>query len=377
MLSTKKRLLILLTYVATASLTIFVIIAPALIDFGFNVQDPLYFDRELSSQYTYDNGEDEVDLDFDVKDVGEDTSELEVNIDGDKETLEYTHDGYYIDPDTDAETKKQSIFWVHIVEEGTRSEGKDYTGEKFEVFDPLGILGTPEKRYTYKITEADVFWAENEASLHGAQFSLLFEIENENGTRVGRGEMDKTCGMVFRLEVGQYRLNLVETNYDISRNRLAAIAPMIIMMIAMPLAIFGYFHFYLGKKREIIESKEDLLDMVFLTAFGQVTFAVDIFIDVWMYAPIGFIGKLILNSCIIGVGILFSLYRGYKIKWLIPAIMEILFLLPMVGYVGDPYAPHITAFMGLTFSFLFLVWITGYERQESKSKLGKIITQAV
>jgi hypothetical protein len=124
-------------------------------------------------------------------------------------------------------------------------------------------------------------------------------------------------------------------------------------------------------------STEKLIDTIFLVGLGGAVFAIDIFSDVWMYAIFGFLGNIILHGAVLIGGLIFSLLRGYKLKWLIPGLLEIAFLLPMYGYIGEPYAPHITAFMGLTMSFLVLLWLTGYPRQKNKSKLGKIISQAI
>ncbi|MGV9172496.1 MAG: hypothetical protein ACOC35_08005 [Promethearchaeia archaeon] len=239
-----------------------------------------------------------------------------------------------------------------------RSEGRDYTGEEYHIFDPIGIIGPANTEYIIEISEADVYWTEY-APVHGAQFSLLFDIKNEDGRRIGKGEMDKTCGKVFHLEREGRSLELTDTNYDISRNRLAGIIPMIILIIIMPVLTFIYYYFYKRKKREKDISNETILDMVFIAALG------------------GVLSNIILHGSVLIVGLIFSLYRGYKLKWLIPGVLEIAFLLPMYGYVGDPYTPHITAFMGLTFSFLVLIWLTGYQRQKHESKLGNLVFQAV
>lgn len=374
MLSTKTRLGIFLTYVITASITIFIIIAPALIDFGFNEQDPLYFDGEQSSTYQYHNTEEEIDLDIEVTNVGSESSECTFKFGDEEQDAEFTHDGYYIDP-TYGETKNQSIFWVHIVEE-ERSEGKDYTGETYHIYDPIGILGPKNTEYIIEITEADAYWTD-EAPVHGAQFSLVFDIKDTEGKRVGIGEMDKTCGKVFQIEKGGRSLKLTNTNYEISRNRLAAIIPMFVLIGLMSVGTFVYFYLFRMKKRGEEVSSEKLIDTIFLVGLGGAVFAIDIFSDVWMYAIFGFLGNIILHGAVLIGGLIFSLLRGYKLKWLIPGLLEIAFLLPMYGYIGEPYAPHITAFMGLTMSFLVLLWLTGYPRQKSQSKLGKIISQAI
>ncbi|MFO8080784.1 MAG: hypothetical protein R6V07_10790, partial [Armatimonadota bacterium] len=181
MISKKKRCFIFLSYLITASVVVTIQILPGIANVGLNQKDPLYFDREMRSTYSYRNGAIEAqDLTFNVVDVGSSQSGAKVSIGGKASaSIEYTHDGYYVDPSTQTPTEYQSPLWIHITG-GDRSEIRDYVGEEFKVLDPTGIYGEPNQEYTYVILENDVYWSE-EPGLHGAQFSLKFDILDESG----------------------------------------------------------------------------------------------------------------------------------------------------------------------------------------------------
>ncbi len=374
MLSKKIRVIIFLSYLITAIVVVGIQILPGIAKVGLNQADPLYFDRKMESTFLYNDGDEEEDLIFNVVKVESETALCEIGFeDKNPKEYEYTHDGYYIE--SGDETKHQSLFWVHITG-GERSEGRNYIGEEYDVFDPVGLFGDSDKKYTYVITEDSVYWPE-ESALHGAQFSMLFDILDENETCVGFGELDKTCGMIFRIEIGGLSLKLIDTNYDISRNRISALIGLIICVIAVPCGVFVYLFLYKKRVKKETFSKEDVVDITFLVLLGQMVFAFDLWVDVWMYAVFGMTGNFIVRYLIIAAGVIFSLYRRYELKWLVPTILEVLFVFSMTYFVGDSYVPHLTAFMGPTFSFLILLWLTGYNRQSSRSKLSWAVSQVL
>jgi hypothetical protein len=271
-------------------------------------------------------------------------------------------------------TNNFTIFWVHIVI-GAGSETVNHIGRNFSIFDILGILGAPDTEYMLTITENYVYWAE-EPGLHGAQFSLKFEIRDLNGVRVAKGELDCTCGMLFIIEIGAGNLRtlqLIDTNYDISRNRLTGWPVSLITAIITPILVFCFLHFY---KKEPLEKN---LETTLLIALGETAFIVDIMIDVWMYATIpgGFIGNLIIHGIVAGCIAAYALWRKIGFKWAIPAILELAYLIAMLGFTSDSYVPHLTAFMGAMLSWLCVLWAMGYERVPSKSKLGKLVSEIV
>lgn len=375
MISKKFRSLIFLSYVLTASIVVTIQILPGIVNVGLNEADPLYFDRQMQSTFKYRSGSTQTQsLSFNVINVGVSQSTAETQINGaNSQQSDYTPEGFYVDQS--GTTDYQSVLWVHITG-GDRSEIRNYDDEEFKVIDPDGILGSPNEVYTYKIVEDDVYWSE-EPGLHGAQFSLKFDILDESGALVGTGEMDKTCGLIFRLDLGGVSIELIETTYDISRNRVSALIALIICVIVVPTPFLLYFLYYKKKVKGDDISREELIDIVFLISLGQFVAAFDLWVDVWLYAPFGLIGNLTIRFIILGGGLGFSLYRKYELKWLIPTLLEVGFLLGMVLGVGDPYVPHLTAFMGGTMSFLVLLWLTGYKRQEHDSTIGWLINQAI
>ncbi|MHA1651461.1 MAG: hypothetical protein ACTSYB_14825, partial [Candidatus Helarchaeota archaeon] len=116
-----------------------------------------------------------------------------------------------------------------------------------------------------------------------------------------------------------------------------------------------------------------------LIALGEAVFIVDIMVDVWMYGTIpgGFVGNIVLHGILAGCIAAYALWRKIGFKWAIPAILEIIFLIAMVGATSDSYVPHLTAFMGLMISWLCLLWAMGYKRVPSKSELGKLVSEFI
>ena len=224
------------------------------------------------------------------------------------------------------------------------------------------------------ITEKHVYWPE-EVPLHGAQFSLLFLIHDLTGVQVGVGELDGTCGLIFTMQLGSSNyqcLQIINTNYDISRNRFSAIIAVVIVLIITIIAILAYM-FYKKKVKQWEEPKEDTIDTLFLMIFGAISLLVDIFNDVWTYAMLGFWGNIIVHSSVIILGAVFCLYRGYKFTWLLAGILEVAFVISIVFAVGDSYVPHLTAFMGLTVSFLWLLWLNEPAAPERQEKVKRAI----
>ncbi|MDD1777471.1 MAG: hypothetical protein LUQ65_04820, partial [Candidatus Helarchaeota archaeon] len=284
-----------------------------------------------------------------------------------------TPDGRYIDGDR--VTNNYSIFWVHIIVAGSGgSEVIQNVGRNFSIFDTIGILGTPNTEYKLTITDTYVYWPE-EAGLQGAQFSLIFEVRSLTGVLVASGEMDMTCGMLFHLEIGTNdglkTLKLIDTTYDISRNRLSGIPWIIGVCIATPCIVFLYSHY--RKKEEMPLT----IETTFLVAAGGAVLLVDFFIDIWMYAPLGFAGNLLLHAGVVGIFAAFCLWKQYGFKWVIPGILEIAYVGVMVLATGDSYVPHLTAFMGLTVTWLVMLYASGVPHPQSKSKLGKLVSNIV
>jgi len=369
MLSKRRRISILLIILVASGIALGALLIGRVLNVGISTQDPLFFDRPMFAQYAYNNGTHQMILGFSVTDVRTGESSCLIRYGSVSQEVNYTHDGYYIDPTTGTPTENQSLFWIHIIT-GIGSEIASYEGKTYNIFDPIGIIGAPNISYTITITEKHVYWPE-EAPLHGAQFSLLFIIHDLSGVQIGVGEMDGTCGLIFTMQLGSSNyqcMQIVNTNYDISRNRFSAIIAVVIVLIITTIVIYAYV-FYKKKFKQWKEPKEDTVDTLFLMIFGAITLLVDIFNDVWTYAMLGFWGNILVHSSIIVVGAIFCLYRGYKFTWLLPGILEIAFVISIVFAVGDSYVPHLTAFMGLTVSFLWLLWLNETAIPERRAKL--------
>ncbi len=373
MLNTKRRLVILLLLLIMGGLSVSSIVLARVLDLGSNVQDPLYFDSSTNSKFLYNNGTQVLDLSFTSTPLN--TTHYQAEISYGLAVFRYnvTPDGRYIDEGRI--TNNYSIFWVHIIEAGSGgSETIQNVGRNFSIFDNIGILGSPNTEYKLTITATYVYWPE-EAGLQGAQFSLIFEVRNLNDVLIASGEMDLTCGMLFHLEIGTSdglrTLKLIDTTYDISRNRFSGLPWIIGVSIATPCIVFLYLRYW--KKEELTPT----IETTFLVAAGSSVLLVDFFIDIWMYAPLGFAGNLLLHTGVVGIFAAFCLWKRYGLKWVIPGILEIAYVGVMVLVTGDSYVPHLTAFMGLTVTWLILLYISGVQHSQSKSKLGKLVSTVV
>ncbi len=373
MLTTKRRLIIILILIISGIISFLGVIIARTLDLRMNVKDPLYFDSVSHSRFLYDNGTHVDYLDFDSIPINSTRAICNIMWGELNWQFNVTPDGRYIDS-IYGETQNFTIFWVHIVEPGSSgSETTEHVGNNYSIWDPIGILGSPDTEYVLTITDTYVYWAE-EPALNGAQFSLKFEVRDLNHVKIAEGEMDTTCGMLFILKIGTGSLRtieLIDTNYEISRNRLTGWPIALAVAIIMPIVVFAWLHF---RKREPLEEN---LATTILVAFGSAAFIIDIMIDVWMYAPLGYTGNLFLHLSIVILFAVYALWRKIGLKWVIPAFLEVAFLFAMVRFTGDAYVPHLTAFMGILISWLCLVWASGYIRPESKSKLGKFFSEFV
>ncbi len=373
-LSTRKRVMVLGFIFISSMISLTVIVAGRFLN--INTQDPLFFDREMYATYEYNDGETDGELKFEVTKIESDYSVCTCSFEDEFEKdFKVTEDGFYLR--NSKETTYQTFFWVHIVE-GMGSEGRDYTDKEYDIIDPIGIFGNASEKYTLKITENTNYWPQ-EAPLHGAQASMKFVVYNSDDELVADGLMDATCGLVWKMEIGAASGNLktmklVDTNYDISRNRLTGWPWAVALAIITPIACY----FLLGKVKKIkVEDKDERVEITALVACGEAAFLFDIFIDVWMYALLGFGGNMIAHLLVLVGFALVCYWKKYGFKWLIPGILEFGFLYGMRFADPNIYVPYLTAFMGLTLSFLGMVIASGYKSQETRSKLGKIVSNFI
>lgn len=365
MLKTKYRFYLLLAIAATvASASLVNQIAVTL---DINPQDPLLFDRTHFARFIYNDGFDEYSMTLLVEHVAIDWSNVSISIDSTIHWMNVSHTGLY------QSTDRNTIFWLHVPNPLISGTSFGITiGTTFNVTDPTGLIGSPGTNYTGIVEDKCVYWP-LEFHLHGAQYAFWVTFYNEsNNAIVGRGLYDSTCGMLFVLEGGSpfSRVKLLETSYEISRNRMMSWT----WALGLSAGITVIAYLYMKKKTQLDD--ETIHEITLLMSAGVAVLMVDIYVDVWFYAIFGFIGNVLLHlSVAIGLAII-CIYQRYKIKCIIPAFLEIAFLIPMVYFMGDPYVPLLTASMGLVISWIFMIFLSGYPKQpKSSTKLGQLLSE--
>ena len=365
MLKSKYRFYLLLAIVATvASASLVNQIAVAL---NINPQDPLLFDKTHFAHFIYNDGFGDKLLDLQVAQVASTWANVSIYVDTIPYWMNITHTGLY------ESTDRNTIFWLHVPNPLTSGVSFGITiGTVFNVTDPVGLIGLPRTNYTGIVEDKLVYWP-LEMHLHGAQAAFWVTFYNaSNNAMVGRGLYDITCGMLFVLEGGSpfSRLILVETSYEISRNRMMSWT----WALGLSVGITIIAYFYMKKKTQLDD--DTIREITLLMGAGVAVLMVDIHIDVWFYAYFGFLGNVLIHlSVAIGLAII-CLYQGYKLKCIIPALLEIAFLIPMVYATGDPYVPLLTAAMGLLSSWIIMIFLSGYPKPpKASSKWDQIISE--
>jgi hypothetical protein len=371
MLSTKKRILLILL----PAIAILIGGSPTVIarigNLVTNTHDPLFFDRPMNVKYRYDNGSLAAGtLSFEVTNVGTTTSTVKATENGVSTTFTVTHDGFFVDGATT--TSNQTFFWIHIVDTGTfGSEFIPQIGKTHQIIDPTGIFGLVNQELNLTTTGFVNYWP-TEPAIDGAQASISFIIKNVNNHTVAEGIMDRTTGLVFKLQftAGIFRtIEIISTNYDISRNRYSSVFSVLIAAIALP--ILAYIIFWKTKKFKI-EDKDERVEISVLLGVGTAAIFIDIWIDVWFYARLGsYWGNFILHASCTGVFLGICIWKKYGLKATIPAILELGFVTGM-SFADSSYVPYLTAFMGLMISWILMVILSGYKPHESRSLKEKI-----
>ncbi len=370
MLKTKYRLFILLAITGTiagASL-----VNQIAVYLNINPQDPLLFDKQQFASFSYNNGTNDRMLNLTVAQVETTWSNVSIQVDLIQSWINVTHDGFY------NSTDRYTIFWLHVPNPLTSGIALGtIIGTEFNITDPIGLIGPAGTDYKGIVTDKFVVWPTESGldGLHGAQYAFQITFYNmSNNAVIAQGVYDQTVGMLFSLEGGSpfIQVELVSTDYPISRNRMMSWPWALGLSAGITVLAFIYM-----KKKTELES-ETINEITLLMAAGVAAINVDIYVDVWLYAMFGFMGSILLH-----VGVTIGLaavcfYQRYKLKWTIPALLEVAFILPMVYAMGDPYVPLLTAFMGLVITWIAMLFIAGYPKQpESKRKLGKLISEFV
>lgn len=369
MLRTKYRLFILLAIAGTiagASL-----VNQIAVYLNINPQDPLLFAEQHVARFEYNDGTNDRVLTLTVAKLGATWSNVSIQVDLTQTWHFITPDGFY------NTTNRYTIFWVHVPNPLTSASYGIIVGTSFNMTDPIGLIGPTGANYTGVVTDKFVVWPTESGidGLHGAQYAFQITYYNiSNNAVIAQGVYDSTCGMLFSLDGGSpfVQVALVSTSYPISRNRMMSWP----WALGLSAGITVIAYFFMKKKTEL--DGETIKEITILMAAGVAAIMVDIYFDVWLYAIFGFMGSILLHLGVaIGLAAI-CFYQRYKIKWTIPAFLEIAFIIPMVFAMGDPYVPLMTASMGLVISWLIMVYMAGYPKQpESATKLGKLISEFI
>ncbi len=375
MLKTKYRFLIFLSLALVFYMCLPIPFSPInriAVELDINPQDPLLFETYHTAAFHYNNGTMDLSITLEVVEVnlGSNWANVSVDVEGSISYFQSSIDGIL-----DNTSNRYSIFWIHVG--NVQLEGVIFgveAGTELNVTDPIGLIGPAYGNYTAIIDRKIVNWATDPA-LHGAQFSFLVTFYNEsNGVKMGQAMYDSTCGLLFTLQGGfpYSQVKLMDTSYPISRNRMTVL-PWAIGLFA-GLIIIAYI---LMKKRWELEQKT-ITEITLLLTAGGVAFTVDVFIDVWFYAVLGFSGSMALHLGVtIGFGLI-CLYQKYNLKCIIPPIIEFFFVGAMVLFVGDDFVPHLTAFWGLIMSWMVMLFMSKYSpAAKSDKKLWKIVEELV
>ena len=235
--------------------------------------------------------------------------------------------------------------------------------ESTSVIDPVGLIGPVNASYTLVMGEEKVYW-DTPQGLDGAQFSFVIRLYDSNNTKVAEGLMDSTCGFLELFDGGsnQASITIISAGvFAVSRNRynvllwtpiIAAISCIVVMILM--------------KKREVAKEIQEEVMLILGIAISVVM--VDIVIDVWFYSWLGMNGMLLLHLGLAALYSLICIRLGYGIKWAYPAFLEVAFVFVMNLFVGDPYVPHITAFMGLFAAYLAILFRSGIPKRYNRSK---------
>ncbi|MHA1266645.1 MAG: hypothetical protein ACTSRS_15525 [Candidatus Helarchaeota archaeon] len=353
---------------------VFVFVIPALINqlalslnLSINPTDINLYQTSNRVEYLYENGSfgysSTLVLDISVPE-SKDITTVTATLDGVPRTFQTEYStGYWIDNGTP--TMNYTIFWILV--QNPMIHGWDFAlFENTSVVDPVGLIGPANTTYTLVIGEKKVYW-DVYPRMDGAQFSFVIEIYDSSNVKVAEGLMDSTCGFLEILEGGSTHSRievLTPGNFQVSRNRYQMLIWGLAFTIAIPLVCLGVMKW---------RKSENTEEFVLLTAVGCSATLVDITVDVWFYARLGYDGMMILHFSLLIAYALVCIRLKYGVKWVLPAFLEIAFIFAMTSFVGDPYVPHITAFMGLIVTYFAMLFRSSIDKKEYTNKLDFIL----
>jgi len=258
-------------------------------------------------------------------------------------------------------------------------------GSSYNLIDPTGFLGITNQSYTLVVDSKAVYWPTDQRlwMILGAQASFHYTLYNKtNLARISTGTSDLTCGVPFLLDGAQQdriQLTLYNTDFPISRNRINMF-PWVFIFGAIAVAAV-----YLLMRKEW---KKDILarlnvepdtrnEITMLMIAGVFAVALE-FVDIWWYLPLGLAGNLLLHLGFLGGLALIIWKKKYGFKWLIPGLLEVAFVGAISFATGEPYVPALTAFMGSLISWLCLLYISGYKRnEEPENTIEKVVSEFI
>jgi hypothetical protein len=369
MLNSRNKILILL-------LAILVFAIPALINqlatslnLKVNPTNINLYQSNTTVEYLYENGtygiSSTLTLQIDAN-VTSKITKITVNLGGSIRSYycNYTT-GCWLDNGTP--TANYTIFWILV--QNPMLHGWEFALFKnTSVVDPIGLIGPTGAIYTLIIGRKIVYWDVAPAE-DGAQFSFEITLYNSELIKVADGIMDSTCGFLEILQGGpnNARIEIASPgSFQISRNRYIMLTWGLVFAIGLPIASFAFMKWKKVEKNKIEE-------FTLLVAVGSSATIIDIDLDVWFYARLGFEGMLLVHFITIVCYALICVRLKYGIKWCILGFMEILYVFAITKFVGDPYVPHLTAFMGLLLTFLAMVFRSGIDKKNYDDKLDFVI----
>ncbi len=346
-----------------------------------NKKDITFFEKDYSATYIYENGSlgNQSELILQSNPINETHTNASI-------TYGNHVDWFFVHPNgtvyQDGHLRGNFSIWWIFVPNVLMMFGVE-GGETYNIVDPTGFLGAPDRGYTLVIDEKKTYWPYKPElkGLSGAQSSFVTSLwDDETDLLVARSTMDITVGFIEVWEgslSGSYpRLTLKETTFPISRNRFVVLPTNIIFGIALCVIVF-----FLTNQRgenppsnnllaKLKRPKDERNEIVTLIGIGVLAIIIEV-VDIWFYLYLGESGNLYFHlgfTVLVGVA---CKIHNYGYRWCIPAFLEVAFVFALSFVTGDPYVPPLTAFMGSTISWLGLVWASGYEKHIDIDETGK------
>lgn len=205
-----------------------------------------------------------------------------------------------------------SIFWIYMKNPVLNTVQRATRNYEAKIVDPLDMFGGGKgASYTICMRKPFILWS----PILQSQASYDMGVFDDSGKEVATATIDATCGMLFGLTThtgGAGRIELVETDFPISRNRhlqmrVATIAGFILVLIAA-----------IRFRRSSEEEKAKRLWEMRFIVWGVLACYIDIYPDVWWPFAFGAWGLLGLHALALVPGAVWFRW------WILPGIIEII-----------------------------------------------------